>query len=183
MAQLGKPEIRAMVRAKLGILPPLVRAMQEELVNAMLMEASGSAQTLLLYKAKVPELSLVSLANAAFRSGKRVVMPRVEGSELTIHLVRGWHDLQPGAFGIAEPRGDCPFVEPEEIEFAAVPGVAWTVAGDRLGHGGGFYDKLLPNLMCPRVGVAFDCQIVAAVPMEPHDVAVDDVCFAGKLTT
>lgn len=180
---MDKASLRAKMRLALRSLRPLDRAMQEELVNAMLLEQAAGAHTVLVYKAKAPELSLVSFTNAAFRSGKKVVMPRVDGDELSLHLVRGWGDLQPGAFGIDEPGPASEVVALEEIQFAAVPGLAWTVSGVRLGQGGGFYDKLLPRLECLKVGIAFDCQIVDHVPVEVHDVAVDDVCFASKLFT
>lgn len=169
------------MRDRLANLPPLERAMQEELVNGMLMEESEDVSTLLLYKAKAPELSLVSMTNAAFREELEVVMPRVEGDELVLCKVTGWGDLEPGSFGIEEPGAHCEEVSPRFVQFAAVPGLAWTADGNRLGQGGGFYDKLLPKLQCKTFGVAFDCQMVDALPMEPHDQQVGDVCWAGKL--
>lgn len=178
---MDKTGLRAEVRAQMAALPPLQRAMEEELVNGMLMEESELVSVLLLYKAKAPELSLVSMTNAAFREELVVVMPRVDGDTLQLHQVKGWHDLQPGAFGIEEPHPDCPVVLPSEIQFAAIPGVAFSRKGDRLGQGGGFYDKLLPQLKCPTVGVAFDCQVRDAIPVEAHDVAVGDVFHTAKL--
>jgi 5-formyltetrahydrofolate cyclo-ligase len=58
-----------------------------------------------------------------------------------------------------------------------VPGVAFTRAGQRLGRGGGYYDRLLSALPAKavRLGVCFELQIVDELPSEPHDMRVDGV--------
>ncbi|MET0203775.1 MAG: 5-formyltetrahydrofolate cyclo-ligase, partial [Casimicrobiaceae bacterium] len=64
-----------------------------------------------------------------------------------------------------------------EVEWVLVPGVAFDVAGRRLGYGGGYYDRLLPLLPAhaPRIAGAFEAQMVAAVPFGPHDLTVDAI--------
>ncbi len=66
-------------------------------------------------------------------------------------------------------------------DLVIVPGVAFTVSGDRLGQGGGWYDRFLPHLRrgCPAIGVAFAEQILPRLPTEPHDVRVDRVVTDG----
>ncbi len=68
-------------------------------------------------------------------------------------------------------------VEPSWPDVIVVPGVAFTAHGDRLGQGGGWYDRFLPGIRhdCVTVGVAFAEQIVAWLPIEPHDVRIDHV--------
>ncbi|MGA1556049.1 MAG: 5-formyltetrahydrofolate cyclo-ligase [Ilumatobacteraceae bacterium] len=60
------------------------------------------------------------------------------------------------------------------IDVVIVPGVAFTIRGDRLGQGGGWFDRLLARVRpdCLVVGVCFDAQIVPDLPVEPHDVRV-----------
>ncbi len=65
---------------------------------------------------------------------------------------------------------------------AVVPGLAWTEVGDRLGQGGGFYDRLLPQLDAPAFGVGFDVQVVESLPLEAHDASVDRVWWADHIT-
>ena len=69
--------------------------------------------------------------------------------------------LEPADVGIAEPS---------EVAAWIVPGLAFTIYGDRLGYGGGWYDRLMANAKGFKIGVAHDFQIVEDLPQEPHDI-------------
>ncbi|MHB1262223.1 MAG: 5-formyltetrahydrofolate cyclo-ligase, partial [Thermoplasmatota archaeon] len=175
-----KRRLRAEVLRRLAEVRPAQRALEEELVTAAMQDAPEwrAARTVMLYRNLPGEFSTVGMANGAWRTGKRVAMPRVAGpGELVLHAVRAWTDLRPGAFGIHEPLASLPTVEPADIDLAIVPGVAWTRDGGRLGRGGGYYDRLVPRLRLAW-GVGFDLQMMAAVPMEPHDSRVARVWAA-----
>jgi len=75
---------------------------------------------------------------------------------------------------IAVPEDD---VEPAWPDVAIVPGLAFTPGGQRLGQGGGWYDRFLAEVSdgCVTVGVCFHEQLVDVLPVEPHDVAVRHV--------
>lgn len=175
----GVPEakrvMRAEVRSRLLALPPAKRALEEELVTAALQDTPEwrAARTVLLYRSVAPELSTVGLANAAWRTGKRVLFPRVTDAGLALHAVAAWTGFEPGPLGIPQPLASPP-VPPQEVDLAVVPGVAWDAAGGRLGRGGGHYDRLLPHLRLAW-GVGFSVQVVAAVPQEAHDRSVHRV--------
>ncbi|NNE11608.1 MAG: 5-formyltetrahydrofolate cyclo-ligase [Ilumatobacter sp.] len=72
---------------------------------------------------------------------------------------------------------DDPPPDPSELDIVIVPGTAFTAAGDRLGQGGGWYDRFLSELRpdCVTIGVAFAPQIVDELPVEPHDIPVQVV--------
>ena len=120
------------------------------------------------------------LAQAALDRGKTLVLPRVDAAArvLVLHRVADLDgDVVPGFRGIPEPSPDLPTVRPADVDCALVPGVAFDDDGRRLGYGGGYYDRLLPQLRpgVPRIAGAFDLQIVDHVPAGAHDVAVDVV--------
>lgn len=73
---------------------------------------------------------------------------------------------------VAVPEDD---VDPSWPDVVFVPGLAYTASGDRLGQGGGWYDRHLASvrLDCTTIGVCFHEQLLSAVPTEPHDIAVD----------
>jgi len=181
----AKSELRLRIRRQLEALPPARRALEEEVVQAAIQSdpAWPRARTVLLYKAVPPEFSVVGLTLAAWRQGKRTLFPRVDGpGALTLHEVASWSDLSPGAYGIPEPRTDGrPRVDPMEVDVAIVPGVAWDAEGRRLGRGGGFYDRLLPQLRGLAWGVGFDAQWVGALPAEAHDARVAKAWVATPL--
>lgn len=180
-----KKRLRSEVLRRLGQLRPAQRALEEELVTAAIQDSPEwrAAGTILLYRNLPGEFSTVGLANGAWRAGKRVAMPRVAGPDrLVLHEVRAWTDLRPGgAFGIHEPDVSLPVIAPAAVDLAIVPAVAWTREGARLGRGGGFYDRLLPDLRLAW-GVGFDVQVMAAVPVQAHDVVVHRVWTAAAVS-
>ena len=83
------------------------------------------------------------------------------------------HDCALGKFGIAEPGASCLALDLKQLDLVLVPGVAFDLAGRRLGRGRGFYDRLLAEVRGTKCGVAFDQQIAAEVPIDPHDIILD----------
>jgi len=118
-------------------------------------------------------------------AGKTVVVPRVNtlARMLELYAVADLdRDVVPGHLGIPEPRPERPQVPRDAIEFVLVPGVAFDLAGRRLGYGGGYYDRLLPLLSprAARVAGAFEIQLVDRVPAASHDVAVDAIITESR---
>ena len=106
--------------------------------------------------------------------GKRLLLPRVEASGIVV--ADGDSPLVASRFGVREPTG--PAVELGEIDLVIVPGLAFTPAGDRLGYGQGYYDRLLPTVSAASVGVCFEDQLVDELPLAAHDVPVGMVVSA-----
>jgi 5-formyltetrahydrofolate cyclo-ligase len=131
--------------------------------------------TVLLYAALEDELDVGAAISALRRRGTRTLLPKVRGGRLELIATGELHSLAVGYRGIREPDG--PSIDPEVVDVAVVPGVAFDPVGGRLGRGGGHYDRLLPSLPsdAPRIGMCFACQLVPMVPREPHDAAIDVV--------
>jgi 5-formyltetrahydrofolate cyclo-ligase len=106
--------------------------------------------------------------------GKRLLLPRVEATGIV--AADGDWPLVASKFGVQEPTG--PAVDVGEIDFVIVPGLAFTLAGDRLGYGQGYYDRFLPTVSAPNAGVCFSDQLVDEMPLADHDVRVDAVISA-----
>lgn len=101
--------------------------------------------------------------------GFLVAVPRVESSRIRFYRVDRMEDLEPGCMGIPEPKKGC---VPADFGDAAVitPGLAFTQDGDRIGYGGGFYDRFFEEQPGhERIGVAYPFQIVRELPVEPCD--------------
>ena len=144
------------------------------------------AHTVLLTLPFRSEWDTRALASDLLRAGKRLAVPRVDRAArmLRLHAVDELvADIVAGHLGIPEPRETLPIIEPGEIDWVLVPGVAFDAAGRRLGYGGGFYDRLLPLIRdgAPRIAGAFDIQIVDEVPAGPHDRRVDAVVSPTRM--
>ena len=96
--------------------------------------------------------------------------------DATIELRRytGRASLSEGAYHIMEPIGET-FTAADQIDIALIPGLAFDAQGHRLGRGKGYYDRFLSAFRGKTIGVCFDFQKVAEVPVDAHDVAVDRV--------
>ncbi|GAB7387805.1 5-formyltetrahydrofolate cyclo-ligase [Bacillaceae bacterium] len=126
------------------------------------------------------EVDIRPLFAAAQAKGKTVLIPKALAGEkrLLLYHFAGWEKLLPGAYGILEPdEAVSRPADPRTVDYVIVPGVAFDRKGGRLGYGGGYYDRffaLLPKLPW-RVGVCFAQQVVPCVPLDPHDVRVDEL--------
>ena len=134
------------------------------------------AQSILFYFPTASEPDLWPLAIAALSRGQQVALLRYapDTDSYVPCLVReAARDLQPGRFGIPEPAAHCPIFNLKQLDLALVPGIGFTLDGGRLGRGKGYFDRLLAEVPGFKCGVAFDCQVTAEIPLEPHDVRLN----------
>jgi 5-formyltetrahydrofolate cyclo-ligase len=107
--------------------------------------------------------------------------PRVSDGNLFFHL-SDWQALRPGFGDIPEPDAKAPLVTPDLI---LVPLLGATLSGRRLGQGGGYYDRTLARLRAAgrvvALGLAWDMQIVAALPADPWDEPLDWIATPTRL--
>lgn len=134
----------------------------------------AAASTLALYCAIRNEVFTEAVFSAARRLGKTVAYPRVREAGLEFVEVADRQELGRGAFGILEPTGSR-LIPLTGLDLVVVPGVAFDLAGYRLGYGKGFYDRVLHG--CEErgalAGLCFEMQVVDALPAETHDVRMD----------
>lgn len=131
------------------------------------------AQTLFCFVSFRTEVDTLPILRWALHRGLVTAVPQVLGPRQMVAVrITGLADLQPGHWGIPEPRPGLPLVDPDTVDVAVVPGAAFDEQGGRIGYGGGFYDTFLHGLapQAARVALAFEDQIVSCVPCEPHDL-------------
>ena len=137
-------------------------------------DAYRNAQTILCFVAMEHEIDTTPILLDAFRSGKRVAVPRCrDHGQMDFFLIRSMQDLFPGKWGIPEPAADCPLCVPDEKTLCIVPALAMDAAGNRLGHGGGYYDRYLAAHPVATLGICYAFCISPALPGEPFDIPVD----------
>ncbi len=122
------------------------------------------------------EVDAEPLAHAAWDAGKTVLAPRVnwQPPNMIAREIRSMDELVPQRFSLREPVEGEPF-PPGKIDLVLVPALAYDNRGNRLGRGGGFYDRFLshPDLHAVTCGLAFCEQVVSEVPVESNDLPVE----------
>ena len=170
-----RDRVRALVRA---LTAEERRAGSQFLCETLRREPVWQGAAKILCFSPLPdEPDIMPLLDDAWRAGQLVALPRFEArtNGYAACVVASRAELRPGQFGVLEPDAGCPVVPLNQLDFAFVPGVAFDLVGRRLGRGKGFYDRLLAGVRGHKCAVAFDVQIVAEVPEEPHDVRVDSI--------
>lgn len=182
-----KPELRRMARARLLTLAETELAEKSRRICAHLAAhpAWAGARTVCLFapQAREPEVELLWEV-AAPADGRRFCYPRMNGVELDIYHVADRALLETARWQLREPmRDDRLFVALESIDLVLVPGLGFNREGQRLGRGGGIFDRFLtrPELRAVKLGVCFDVQLLDALPIEPHDRGVDHLITESGL--
>ncbi|MDR0534969.1 MAG: 5-formyltetrahydrofolate cyclo-ligase [Puniceicoccales bacterium] len=141
------------------------------------------ARTPCAYVAMPGEAPTEAILADCFLRGIPVAVPLVTGATLELRFVEKHEELQAGAFGILEPRAATPPCPPESVDCILLPGLAFDPRGNRLGHGMGYYDRLLQHVPAgvPRIGVAFEWQIFPAIPALPHDIPATHIATPERL--
>ncbi len=178
-----KPALRSALKSTLADIPAADRAARAEQLTLHLLASNlyRSATTILAYAALPTEISLDPFITHTLADSKRLCIPAIDWDAKSLAPAQINNldtDLTIGRYGVRMPTSACPLVKPDEIDLILVPGLAFDNDLNRLGRGAGFYDRLIESLTSPRppiVGVCFSCQIVDAVPTEPHDHPMDRV--------
>lgn len=143
----------------------------------MAMPAFSDARIIALYSPIHGEVDTGEVMKAALMNGKVVLFPVVCGEHLRFVRICDPSDLRRGAFGIGEPLVTGEAYAADDAELIVIPGVAFDLAGRRIGYGKGYFDRALHHLEGSGrlVGFCYDFQLVDEIEAEPHDVAVDVV--------
>ena len=177
-----KQQIRKKIIASREQLLPDMRATYNAAITGRLLQLPQylEAETVLGYMNFGSEYASCMWIDKALAAGKRLVLPKVNRHTnlLDLYFVSDLENqLACGLWGIREPIVErCERLNDiNEVEFALLPGIAFSRDGARLGYGGGFYDKLLAHLQHRPVlaTAAFAMQIVARIPQEATDVRVE----------
>lgn len=150
------------------------------------------AQHIALYLTNDGELDTTPLIHALWQQGKTLYLPLlhpVVPGYLVFQLYTPDTVLTPNQFGIGEPELNCSLLRPvSQLDLIFTPLVAFDSQGQRLGMGGGFYDRTLsqldPSEKKPAlIGLAHDCQQVETVPTEAWDIPLPAICTPSRFRT
>ncbi len=144
-------------------------------------EEFRTSETIALYKAISGEVDLEALFSICWKQNKRTCIP-VFNEQMRIYEMTEVTEstrFRTGHYGIREPL-ELNLLNLSEIDLIAVPGVGFDAKGNRLGRGGGYYDRILKGFEKTAVGISLDFQMYAEIPVEKFDQRVQTIVTETK---
>lgn len=174
---MTKQTMRAEIAARVkNLSPTYCREADAAICRCVLQsEAYQKAGTVFCYVGTEREIDTMAVLRAVLRDGKKLAVPLClpEKGRMEARRIEGLGDLVSGRYGILAPKLNCPVVAPEELELAIVPCCTGNASGQRLGYGGGYYDRYLPGTKCPTMLLCRHQLERGDIPVEEHDLQMD----------
>ena len=131
------------------------------------------ASTVFCFVGTIHEIDTRPILADALATGKRLCVPLCVGKGIMeLRQIHSLEELSTGAYGILEPPEESPVVCPDEVDLAILPCLTCNHLGQRLGQGGGYYDRFLSGYRGGTVLLCREKLIREEIPLEPHDYPV-----------
>lgn len=178
---MDKKEIRKLMRGKRKALTEEERASLDSIIFDKLINSEDykKSKYIFLFVSYDTEIDTHRIMKQVLKDGKVLCVPKVISKEegMIITQINKFEDLEPGAYGILEPKDGALKIDESLIDVAYLPGLAFDKKGGRVGYGGGFYDRFLRKSRkdCKKIGLAYSFQVLEEVPMEQEDEFIDGI--------
>lgn len=178
---MNKSQLRYQSQSQLKQLTPeqIIKASQAVSQHLLTLNNYALTRHIACFAATITEPSLQNFMNQAYQDGKSLYLP-VVGTKNTMHFSQTElnQSLSANRFGILEPENKARPVDATLFDWVLVPLLGFDAAGNRLGHGAGFYDRFFadnPACQAKRIGVAFECQRIDHIPSNTWDVPLEAI--------
>ena len=131
-----------------------------------------NATDILVYLSKEDEVDTYKLIKELFKLNKNIYAPRVIDNYMEFYKLDSLDNLKLGKFNIYEPTSNIKFKN-NVSSCMIVPGLLFDKSNNRLGYGGGYYDKYLSNLDIYKIGICYSCFLINKIDTENHDIKMD----------
>ncbi|MBY0754620.1 5-formyltetrahydrofolate cyclo-ligase [Clostridium sardiniense] len=159
-------------------------AMDNNIIEKLMMnETYKSARGIFIYIGFGSEINTKIIIREALNSGKEVYVPKVIKKDMILIKIDSLENLVTSSYGILEPIGDKSNLDVNKLELIVMPGVAFDKSGNRLGYGGGYYDKFLEQnkIECKKIALSYDFQVLEKLEVEEHDIKVDLIITENQI--
>jgi 5-formyltetrahydrofolate cyclo-ligase len=155
------------------------------LKNLFTWDIYQKAQYIFCYVSFRSEINTIPIIERMLKNNKVVTVPRINLKTCTMRafiITDFIKNLRPGEYGILEPLPSCQEADYSKIDLIISPGLAFTIKGERLGYGGGFYDRFLQkNTGVPNCALSYDRLVIGHLPVKNSDVPVDYLITESRL--
>jgi 5-formyltetrahydrofolate cyclo-ligase len=186
---MDKKSYRELIKQKRSVLDIEIKKESDSNIRNMLFQTKEYkvCENLFIYISIGGEVDTHEIINKSLDLGKKVFVPKVNRNTrsmnaIQINSIKELVEVQP--FNILEPKDNGEVIQEECIDLIIMPGLAFSKNGDRLGYGGGYYDKFLKhNTKSPRIALAYDFQIFDSIPVEVYDEKVSHIISERSILT
>jgi 5-formyltetrahydrofolate cyclo-ligase len=184
---LLKKELRKRIQNKRNSLPIWDRKKRSKIIAEKFFGTAyyNNSNNILIFYPFRSEIDVTIIIRQALKNKKNIILPRIHDQELKLFYVDNLKkQLERGAYGIMEPIiGLCRPAKISDIDLVVVPGISFDKNLNRLGYGGGYYDKLLLHIPegVKKIALCFDIQVVDSIPVSEHDIKVDILITDTKI--
>lgn len=182
---LSKSELRVRIKEEMANLDYVKKSIMDEKIrnNIYGLKDYCKAKTILTYVSKDKEVDTIELITHSISLRKTVCAPLTKKSNnsLEIRKIEDLKDLKVGNFNILEPNEHTKVINPKNIEILFIPGLAFGIGCERLGRGGGYFDRFLLDSNGLKVGLAYEFQVFDSLPVQKHDIKMDMIITDSRL--
>ena len=163
------------------------KSMDQEIFNKLITsDLYKEANSIFIYLSFGSEIETKNIINKAIEDKKKVYIPKIYKEDKSMKAIRlkSYNDLKENSMGILEPIDDSDYINKNDIDLILVPGVVFDFNGNRIGYGGGYYDRYLKDIkeIRNKLVLAYDFQIVDLIKSESHDISFDYIITNRKFT-
>jgi 5-formyltetrahydrofolate cyclo-ligase len=173
-----KSSIRKILRERKDAMAPADRLAKSRAICRHLMTLIRSGETVMAYTSKEKEVNTVPIITSLLGRKNPVIVPIIVSGDVSLRLsyLRDLSVLVPSTFGVPEPIGSEIPAQGGDVDTIILPMLGFDRAGGRIGYGAGYYDRFLEKFPGPRkIGIAFACQEIGALPLDGTDVRMDHI--------
>ena len=181
-----KHKLRTNMKTKLQAVPMTERLRLSQIINTRLFYTPQfkMAKTIATTISHDWEVHTDHTILAAWGAEKTVVVPRMDPftKTMSFHVITDLSDLETGHGNTMQPKPHCPVVSPDQISLMLVPGLLFDRHKNRLGQGGGYFDRYLAGYTGDVFALAYDLQVVdKRIPTLPHDQPVTKILTESEI--
>ncbi len=179
--QMSKKELRKKLLAQRRELDKSYRLERDIMIYNSLIDLPelAEADTVLTYVSTEIEVDTVYLIDTLLRSGFTVAVPKCEGKTMRFIEIKSLADLETGAYGILEPKGNNEITD-YSGSVCITPALSFSEDGFRIGYGGGYYDRFLSEYTGVSIGICYE-KFIGKIVTEEYDLPVNIIVTEEKI--